>query len=458
MPDAEFILANVRIGNGLAENVSVRNNRLYRHVEINPGATVIQGHGGLLIPGLVDHHVHLMAEAVRLQSVDLSSVPPGDFEKLKNCIVAASIAGPIRAIGLDDGGGELLDVAALDAITLDQPLRIQYRTGGLWVLNSVDLSRVLRNLTSIPSCFERDRSGRLNGRIWRGDRWIRQAGSALPSFARLARVLTRWGVTAITDASITNDQIQADSIAQAATGKLPQHLTIMSGGAISSDTAWQVGPVKILLDEAKLPKFDDLVASIRFARSEGRSIAVHAVTPIELGIILAAWDIVGVEAGDRLEHGFLIPAEAVQAVADLGVTVVTNPGFIHARGDRYLRHFPDHEKSDLFRVKSLSNAGIRLAAGSDAPYGPLNPWQSIRAAISRKTQSGQTLGETEALSWSEAIALYCTDRIHPSKSACLNDGAAADIVLLRSKPWDTDDPVAITIINGKIVYQRTAII
>src|SRR5690606_17919951 len=103
----------------------------------------------------------------------------------------------------------------------------------------------------------------------------------------------------------------------------------------------------------------------------------------------------------------MVSPEAISVIAELGLTVVSNPGFIAARGDRYLREIAASELPDLYRLQSFCRAGVRLAAGSDAPYGPLNPWEIIRAACDRRTGGGRQIGAAEALHPAQALGLHC---------------------------------------------------
>ena len=82
-------------------------------------------------------------------------------------------------------------------------------------------------------------------------------------------------------------------------------------------------------------------------------------------------------------------------LARLGVTVVTQPGFIADRGDDYRRELAS-ELDDLYRVASLQAAGIPTVCSSDAPYGPADPWAVMRAAAQRRTPAGEVLGAAGA--------------------------------------------------------------
>jgi hypothetical protein len=60
-------------------------------------------------------------------------------------VLATSVSGDdgwIRAIGYHDSVAGPLDRAALDALVPTVPLRVQHRSGVLWILNSAGLARV----------------------------------------------------------------------------------------------------------------------------------------------------------------------------------------------------------------------------------------------------------------------------------------------------------------------------
>ena len=77
----------------------------------------------------------------------------------------------------------------------------------------------------------------------------------------------------------------------------------------------------------------------------------------------------------------MISAELVPVLAERGLTVVTQPGFVAERGDRYLLDVPPEEHADLYRCASLLDAGVPVAGSTDAPYTSPDPWLAIRAAV-----------------------------------------------------------------------------
>jgi predicted amidohydrolase YtcJ len=191
------------------------------------------------------------------------------------------------------------------------------------------------------------------------------------------------------------------------------------------------GPVKVVIADHALPTIDDLVSWFEAAHSNGRAVAVHCVTRVALVLALAAWDIVGAVDGDRVEHAAIVPLELVDEIARLGLIVVTQPNFIAERGDTYREEVDAMDQPHLYRCGTLLKAGIRVAAGTDAPFGALDPWAAMRSAVARATASGYVLGPLDRITAARALHLFLTPLERPGHApATIREGAVADLCLL----------------------------
>ncbi|TDC48473.1 amidohydrolase [Actinomadura sp. KC345] len=379
-----------------------------------PGERVVECGGGALIPGLRDDHLHLHALAAWRRSVPCG--PPsvtgrdGLRTALRNAVPDES--GWVRGVGYAEGVAGDLDAAALDALRADVPVRVQHRSGALWVLNSAAAREAGLDPGDHPG-IERDGGGRPTGRLWRADGWLR---ARLPAprpmdLGQVGRDLARLGITAVTDATPDLTDTALASIEEAARdGALPQRVRLLGVPLDASTSHPRVGtgPYKIVLADSGLPSLGDLIGRIRLAHERARPVAVHCVTREALLLLLAAFDDTGVLDGDRVEHGALIPAESVPDLARRGLRVVTQPGFVADRGDDYLRDVPAEDLPDLYRCRSLIEAGVPVALSSDAPYGPLDPWAVMEAAVHRAARSGAVVGRSEALTARSALRSYLT--------------------------------------------------
>lgn len=427
------------------------------------GEEAIEAKGGALIRGLADHHIHLLSYAARKASIDLE--PVKTTRELEAAISSAINTVPsgawIRCIGYHEQIAGDLTRTELDHLAPYNPIRVQHQTGSLWILNSAALDHVLDD-GEIPDCVERDDDGVPTGRIWRGDDWLgkRMGNRILPDLSAAGKELSSFGITAVTDATPTTTATEAQILSRAhAAGALPQRLRLMSGGPLEADqdSNYTIGEVKILLDEHNLPAFEDIGHKIKFAFASDRAVAVHCVTGTELAFILAAFDAYGVPSGSRIEHGSVVPEAAIETIRAFGLTIVTQPSLIAKRGDRYLRDMPIEEHQDLYRCASFLRAGIRVAFSSDAPYGLIDPWLTIRTAMERKTTGGQTFSPTEAVPARSALRMFGADAVHQDAEHPIAPGMAADLCLLGASFADalkepSRELVRATFIGGEIVY------
>jgi len=421
------------------------------------GGEELDGRGGALIPGLCDHHIHLFGLAARADSVTLEDVrdAKGFAARIAAAVTARPAGAWIRVLGYHEAMAGDLTRADLDALAPRHRLRVQHQTGSLWMLNS----RALEALGDgeDPPGLERDA-----GRVWRGDAWLRsRIGAQPPPLAPIGARLAGYGITALTDASVTTDADAAGRLAEAhRAGELPQRLMLMSGGPLTApaDAAFAVGPLKVLLDDHSLPDFDDFTGRVAAARAQGRAVAVHCVTAAELALTLAVFEAAGSRPGDRIEHGSVIPADAVGVLKRLGLTVVTQPAFVHERGDRYAAEVAAEDQPDLYRCRSLLEAGVPLAGSSDAPYASPDPWAGIAAAVHRTSAGGLILGAGERVTPARALDLYLDEPAAPGRAPRrVAVGAAADLCLLDAPLREVlaapaAGRVRATLVGGRVIH------
>jgi len=426
----DLILRNVEVDGRAGLDVRIRNGFVAEiGAGLPPSANEHDGAGGALIPGLMDHHIHLLGLAAQRASVVLDDVScRRELADLLTRVLAQHPPGAwIRAIGYHESIAGELTRAELDALAPHHKLRVQHRTGALWMLSSLALES-LQAGEDTAFCIERDERGRPTGRLWRGDAWLRARLPAQPpDLAPIGSQLAAYGITSVTDASATTDAQAARVLGAAvADGSLPVRLMLMSAGELGRpvDSAFAVGPVKVLLDDHALPGLSDFIATIERARRWNRHVAVHCVTAGELALTLAAFDAAGALPGDRIEHGGVIPFEAIARIRGMGLTVVTQPAFVAERGDRYLADVDPAEQDDLYRCGTLLAAGIPVLGSSDAPYAAFDPWAAMRAAVARKTVRGATLGAHERVTARQALNLYLGSRVEA--------GAPADLCLMKA--------------------------
>lgn len=398
------------------------------------GEGVLYAGGGAVLPGLHDHHAHLRSAASALNSFFVG--PPGVTTRDQlTQLLSNATPGPdgwIRAVGYHESVAGELDRTALDAVVRDTPVRIQHRSGVLWMLNSEALGRV--GLPEHP-----------DGRLRSADRgWSDALQQRETDLAELSRRITATGVTGVTDATPDLDADDMVSLLVAhRRGEFRPRPNFLSPGK------------KILHDDRL--DLDSLTAWIADRHGDGRPVAVHCVTAAQLVVTIAALRAAGGHPLDRIEHAAVVPDDNLTDLADLGVTVVTQPNFVAERGDQYLADVPAGEHGQLWRVNSLLEAQVPVALSTDMPFGHSDPWTAMRAAVYRTTPSGTVLNASECVSAAKALTMFLGRPDQPGRARTVETGQPGDLCVLTEPPETAlaeldAGMVAATVIGGELVY------
>lgn len=414
------------------------------HLDARPGEGVLYAGGGTVLPGLYDHHVHLRSAASALDS--LSVGPPAVHTKaelvqaLWSAVPGAD--GWIRAVGYHESVAGDLDRDSLDAVVTHIPVRVQHRSGALWILNSAALGRV--GLAEHP-----------DGRLRSADRgWSDALQRRESDLAELSRRITATGVTGVTDA--TPDLDAGDLVALMLAhrhGEFRPRIRVLA-------------PRKMILQDDRLD-LDGLIDWIAYHHNAGQPVAVHCVTAAQLVVTIAALRATGSHPLDRIEHAAMVPEENLADLAELaqgggvsdvgGLTVVTQPNFVAERGDQYLADVPADEHDQLWRVASLRRMNVPVALSTDMPFGHPDPWAAMRAAVNRTTRSGAVLNKDESVSAREALTMFLGWSDRPGRPRTVEIGEPGDLCVLSEPPETVlaeldADLVTATVIGGELVY------
>ena len=129
----------------------------------------------------------------------------------------------------------------------------------------------------------------------------------------------------------------------------------------------------------------------------------------------------------------MLPAGLAERIAAAGIIVASEPLFVRERGERYRTLLSDSELERVYAFREMVDAGIQLAAGSDAPVVRPDPTAAIAAAVERTTTGGALLSRDQAVE-SEVAARWWTSgaayaAFLESERGSIAAGKAADLVL-----------------------------
>jgi len=400
------------------------------------GKADLDGEGGALIPALHDHHVHLNATAAAMNSLVCGPPDVNTEQELIRRLNTCGAPADIRGVGYHESVAGDIDLAWLDTYGPDMPVRIQHRSGRLWIFNSLAMQAYgLKH----PE----------NGRLYDGDVILRR-GQSLPELKPLIDRLLSWGICGVTEVTPSNDVAMFSHYQKKAS---PLKLSIMGEASLSEINHPDVGPLKLHYHDHNLPALDSLVREIKTAHGAGRPVAAHCVTRAELMLMLLAIEEAKPMTGDRIEHAAIADEDMIAWMKRLGLIIVTQPNFIVERAKAYLKDVPIAEHKNLWRLRSFES--LKCAAGSDTPFGDANPWKAMDAAVNRP--EGLDFGE--AISPEAALKLY-TKPAHnagaPARKIAV--GEIADLCLLdrgwaKARSNLSDVKVMRTWIDGKSVFK-----
>ncbi|MFW9824187.1 MAG: amidohydrolase, partial [Candidatus Thorarchaeota archaeon] len=171
-----------------------------------------------------------------------------------------------------------------------------------------------------------------------------------------------------------------------------------------------------------------------------------------------------IDARNRDIHCSVINDLLIKRIKELNVLPTIFGAYPYYHGDKLLPSFGVERLENMFAARSFIDAGIMVAAHSDHPCSPFPPLMAIHALVNRKTKSGQHIGESQKISVLEALKLYTINAAYHSFDedllGSIEPNKLADLVVLEEDILTVpperikDIPIFMTIIDGKVVYQK----
>jgi predicted amidohydrolase YtcJ len=463
-----------------------------------PGTEMIDCGGKTILPGFHDAHCHIVSYAESLINVDVSPASASSIKdiigKIKEAAARVPAGNWIRAAGYNEfdlkekGHPTRRD---LDRATTAHPVKLTHRSGHAHVLNTLAMSLAgITNETQEPpgGMIERDlETGEPDGLFYGMGTYLNNVIPPMSDVELAAAIeqagtkLLSLGVTSVQDASPGNGvERWSQFLDWKRRGLFAPRTTLMFNSLEMDDLPilekkcrLSTGAVKIMLDEVRgslnppQREINSLAASIH---SRGLQMAIHAVEPGTVGAALEALSHARERyphpSRHRIEHCSVCTPETAHRLAALGAMVVTNPAFIYYSGERYLATVPDDQKEHLYAINTMLKAGLKVAAGSDAPVAPPDPLIGIYTAVTRKAETGREVLAGEAITVLEALRLYTINAAYScaqeNQLGTITAGKYSDLVMLNNDPMGVqvqelkDLKVEMTVLDGKVIYRSQA--
>ncbi|MBI2677425.1 MAG: amidohydrolase [Candidatus Koribacter versatilis] len=486
-----------------------------------PETKVIDAHGHLLLPGFNDAHTHFVDGGVQLDSVELKDAPsPEEFAKRIGERAQQRPGEWIVGGDWDDQRwtpAQLPTRQMIDAVTGSTPVFVGRYDGHMSLANSAALrlakvtaktpdppgGAIVHDAQGNPTGVLKDAAMNLVWKVMPGLTHDQRAAAIKRALAYAASL----GVTSVQHMNPSYDDVraymefaergeltariyaapmetgwqdQAKLGVQRAFGSSYLRLGALKGyadGSLGSTTAYFFAPYTdapntrgLLADE--MHPITAMRGRLMKADDAGLQLCIHAIGDNAISIILDIFsDIVSANGARdrrlRIEHAQHMAAKDFKRFAELGVIASVQP--YHAIDDgRWAekRIGPERIKT-TYAFRTFLDNGVRLAFGTDWTVAPLDPLQTIYAAVTRATLDGKNPDgwvPEQKLTVAEAVEAYTAGSAYAEfqekEKGTIAAGKLADVVLLSDDIFSIrpeaikDVKVDLTIVGGRVVFER----
>jgi predicted amidohydrolase YtcJ len=489
-----------------------------------PQTKVIDAGGKLVLPGFNDAHVHFVSGGMQLDNVQLKDATSAqEFARLIGERAKVTPKGEwILGGNWDETKWTPPNIPTkqlIDALTPDNPVFVTRYDGHMGVANSVALR--LAGITaqtqdSPGGTIVRDAQGNPTGAL--KDAAAELMYKAIPELTHDQRVrivkramahAASLGVTSVQNMSADYEDIAVyDELLQRgelitriyaaplignvhdlakigvrhAFGGPYLRIGALKGfadGSLGSGTAYFYEPFLnqgdnhgLLSDE--MHPISLMRDRMMTADAAGLQLCTHAIGDQAISIILDLYAEVTKAHGEadrrfRIEHAQHIAAKDFARFAELHVIASVQP--YHAIDDgRFAEaHIGRERSSRTYAFRTLLDHGVRLALGTDWEVAPLDPMQTVYAAVTRATLDGKNPGgwfPEQELTVPETIEAYTMGSAYAefqdNVKGSITPGKLADLVELSDDIFTVppekirDVHVLKTILGGKVIFDAGA--
>src|SRR5262249_5957413 len=212
---------------------------------------------------------------------------------------------------------------------------------------------------------------------------------------------------------------------------------------------------------------EDLNAWVERVRRSGIQVNCHANGDVAIGMYLTALERAKrlwprSDARPKITHCTLVDDSLVRRIRAVGAVPSLFTTYAYYNSDKFVYYGEDLMKRCM-AFRSLLDAGVNAAAGSDFFPGTFDPRMAIQGMVTRAGWDGKTWGANQRISLDEAIRVNTLNGAWNSgqedRKGSIAAGKLADFVQLgedlRSTPTDRIKDIALvrTVVGGRTVYQ-----
>ncbi len=222
-------------------------------------------------------------------------------------------------------------------------------------------------------------------------------------------------------------------------------IKILADGSLGARTAWLSKPYSDARTEG-YPNIsrEVLETIVKEAHEAGLQVAVHAIGDATIDMILDVYEHLE-KLRHRIEHASILREDQIERISKLGVVLAVQPHFVIT--DWWVLERVGEERAKwVYPFKSALKKGIVLGLSTDSPVEPLNPWETVYAAVTRgKYERVPLYNHTpdEVLTLEEALHAYTYGSAYilgeESELGTLEEGKLADFIVVDRDPFEVGE-------------------
>jgi predicted amidohydrolase YtcJ len=408
----------------------------------------------------------------------------------------------------------LLNAKDLDQVSTEHPVVVRHRGGHTSFYNTkaLELAKITKDTPNPPGgTFDRDATGELNGRVTDQARSVFNGVGQRPTFtpeqraqrerdgiAHISKQFVRYGLTSVHHeggdlAAIQDVRARGElrhRVSYETSGRVLESM-ITSGiktgfgdewikfGATSEHTVDGSFSERTMALSVPYPGVtppykgnvtetqDELNAWVERVHRAGIQVNCHANGDVAIDMYLSAFEKAQkaaplADARPKITHCTLINDDLVRRMKALGAVPAMFTTYAYYNTDKFPFYGEELMKRSM-AFRTLLDAGIHAAAGSDFSPGPFAPLMGIQGMVTRKGWDGTTWGLNQRVSVDEAIRINTLNGAYASKEESIKGsitvGKLADYVVLADDPHTVnaekikDIQIVRTVVGGATAYQ-----
>ncbi|MDF2117286.1 amidohydrolase [Roseiarcaceae bacterium H3SJ34-1] len=455
---------------------------------------VVDAKGLTIVPGFIDCHVHPVGEVLLYQVLvgnpfDVEFVTIDSIiAKLRERAAQTPPGTWVEGFFFDDTkvkDAQLLTVRDLDKASTQHPIMVRHRGGHTYYVNSkaFELAGITRETPNpFGGTFDRDQEGNLNGRVTDragvvftkvGQRPVfteaQRAQRSRDGLAHISKQFVRYGLTSVHHeggdlAALQQIRARGDllhRVSYEAAGPLVDSLIadgFRSGfgdewlrigatfehtidGSFSERTMALSTPYAGSNPPYKgniLTTQDDLNAWIEKVHRAGIQVNCHANGDVAIDMMLTAMERAlklhpVADARPKITHCTLINDDLIARMKAMNAVAAVFSTYPYYNSDKFVFYGEDLLKRSM-ALRTMIDAGLRPAAGSDFSPGPFSPLLALQAMVTRTGWDGKTWGANQRISIDEALMVTTLNGAYNSHEEAIKGsitpGKLADYVVL----------------------------